>query len=105
MNKPTKKTLEYYDWSSVEEYFIENEIWDEELKSDVWIELCDAKDIKNGKPFTITDWELKDDNGKFAYLLSDFMKDLIPDLLEHFGEPDKNCLTPDVLTATFIATW
>jgi hypothetical protein len=33
------------------------------------------------------------------------MKDAIPHLLEHFGEPDKNCLDAGILTATFIATW
>lgn len=105
MTKPTKKTLEYYDWGSVEEYFIDNKIWDEELKCDVWTELCKSNDIENGKPFTLTNWELKYDNGKFTHILSDIMKDVIPDLLKHFGEPDKNCLIPGVLTATFIATW
>jgi len=105
MNKPTKKTLEYYDWSSVEKYFIDNGIWDEKLKDEVWSELCETVDIKNGSPFTITDWDLKHDNGKFADLVSDFMKDLIPELLGHFGEPDKKCLDPDILTATFIASW
>jgi hypothetical protein len=33
------------------------------------------------------------------------MKGLIPDLLEHFGEPDKDSRDPGILTATFIATW
>lgn len=105
MNKPTKKTLEYYDWGSVEKYFIDNGIWDEELKRDVWMELCECETIRNGTPFTITDWELKHDNGKFSHLVSDFMKDAIPDLLEHFGEPDEGCLDSGILTATFIATW
>lgn len=104
MNKPTKKTLKYYDWDSVEKYFIDNEIWDTSFKDDVWSELCDTHDIQNGKPFTITDWEFKHNSGKFMYMLSDIMKDAIPDLLEHFGEPDKGCLDPGVLTATFIAT-
>ena len=105
MNKPTKKTLEYYDWSSVEQYFIDNKIWSEDFKDEVWLELCENDSIGNGQPFTITDWELKHDNGRFAYLLSDIMKDAISDLLEHFGEPDKGCLDPGVLTATFIANW
>jgi hypothetical protein len=105
MNKPNKQTLEYYDWGSVVKYFIDNEIWDVELKDDFWSELCNSKDIKNETPFTITDWELKHDNGKYSYLVSDCMKDAIPDLLEHFGEPDKNCLDAGILTATFIATW
>jgi len=105
MNKPAKKTLEYYDWEDVEKYLIDNKIWSEELKDEVWSELCETVDIKNGSPFTITDWDLKHDNGKFADLVSDFMKDAIPVLLEHFGEPDKECLDPDILTATFIASW
>ncbi len=105
MNKPTKKTLEYYDWSSVEKYFIENGIWDEKLKDEVWEELCDTVAPQNGTPFTITDWELKHDNGAFAYLVSDFMKGLIPDLLERFGEPDKDSRDPGILKVTFIATW
>ena len=105
MTKPTKKTLEYYDWSSVEKYFIDNEIWDEELSGDVWIELCNIKGIKSGTPFTITDWELKYADGKFAYLVTDFMKDVIPDLLEHFGEPHTEYPDSGILSATFIKSW
>jgi len=105
MNKPTKKTLEYYDWGSVEQYFIDNEIWSEDFKDELWLELCDCDSLGHGKRFTITDWELKHKNGKFAYTVSDIMKKAIPDLLEHFGEPYKDCLDPGILTATFIADW
>jgi len=105
MNKPTKKTLKYYNWDTVEMYLIENKIWSELFASDAWSELCENLDIRNGTPFTITDWELKHDNGKFSHSVSDVMKDAIPDLLKHFGEPDKNCLDSGILTATFIATW
>lgn len=101
IDKPTPKTLKYYDWHAVEEYLIKNGIWDEDFASDVWGELC----ISNGKPFTISDWELKHDKGRFAYLLNELKKTMVTDLMEHFGEPDTGCLDPGVLTATFIASW
>jgi hypothetical protein len=105
MNKPNKQALGYYNWSSVVKYFIDNKIWDEELQNDFWSELCNMTEIYNGSPFTITDWKLKHDNGKYSHLVSDCMKNAIPDLLEHFGEPDEKNVDAGILTATFIATW
>ena len=105
MNKPEKQTLSYYDYQSVEEYLIENEIWTKKVASDFWISICENGSIKNGKPFVIDDWELKHENGKFAYMVSKKQRDAIESLLKHFGEPDKDCLDPGILTATFIATW
>lgn len=105
MKKPKKHTIKYYDWNEVKNYLVEKKIWNESFASDVWIELCDRDSISNGKPFAITDWLLKHDNGKFDHLVCKVMKLAITDLLKHFGEPDKNCTTPGVLTATFIANW
>jgi hypothetical protein len=105
MKKPTKKTIKYYDWDEVEQYLIEKNIWTESFASEFWGELCEDKGIVNGKSFTITDWELKHNKGKYAYTVCDTLKKAIPSLLEHFGEPDKGCLDPGVLTATFYRFW
>lgn len=105
MNKPEKKLLSYYDYDSVKEYLIKNKIWTNGLAVDFWLSLCDADQIKNGTPFTVSDWELKHENGKFSHLVSKRKRKAMESLLAHFGEPDKDCLDSGVLTATFIANW
>ena len=49
MNKPNKKTIEYYDWESVVEYLG----WNENKLSKIWDYIIDMKgDYINGIPFT-----------------------------------------------------
>jgi len=102
MNKPEKQTISYYDYHSVKKYLITNKIWTEKQASDFWIYLCEDKGIKNGMPFCISDWQLKHDNGKFAYMIPKEQHTAIKKLLKHFDGPDEDGV---VSSATFIATW
>jgi fatty acid-binding protein DegV len=67
--------------------------------------LCKNEEIHKESPITITDWELKYDNGKYSRSVDKNQKRFITELLKEFGEPDSNCLTPGVLTMRMIATW
>lgn len=102
--KPKKRTIEYYDWDDVANFMIERGIWDEDFKEEVSYELADEQFIASGLPFTISDWELNRNN-KLAYGVTEVMEKAIKDLMEHFGEPDTECITPGTLTARFIANW
>jgi hypothetical protein len=55
-------------------------------------------------PFYISDWELKHDNGKFAYMIPEEQHTAIKKLLKHFDGPDQD-QDRVVWSATFIATW
>ncbi len=105
MIKPKQKTFKYYEWGDVEMWMIENKIWSELYATEFRGYLTDILVITNGKPFTIGDWELKHNNGEFAFMVPDTFRLAIQDLMIHFGTPDKDTLTPGVLTATFIETW
>jgi hypothetical protein len=106
MNKPEKQTLSYYDYNSVEKYLITNKIWTEKEASDFWVYLCEDRGIKNGMPFCLSDWALKHDNGKFAYMIPEEQHTAIKKLLKHFDGPDQDQDQDGVVwSATFSATW
>jgi len=100
--KPDKLSISYYDWDSVTQYLD----WDEEKISDVWNHIIETTDDSmNGRIFTISDWELKHNNGQFKYAIDDWYIPVIEELMEHFGEVDDKCLTPNTKTANFRSTW
>jgi hypothetical protein len=102
MDKPNKKVLEYYDWHTAVEYLG----WSESKASKVWNHVIeDTCDWMNGLPFTISDWELKHDNGKYAKSWPRYWREAVIKIIEKFGEPDTGCLTEGVKTVTFICSW
>lgn len=116
MKKPEKIVTSHYDWTEVWEYLrdkyglcsvISSVDYPEDSEEffDIWNYLVDANDIKNGAPFTISDWELKHNDGEFAYMIPEFFKPILGYILDEFGEIDTNCLTPNTRTATFVETW
>ena len=112
--KPPKEILEYYDWFSAWDYIQEErEISDDyevynpiegEL-DDVWHYLIDVHGVSNGMPFTLSNWEVVYDNGRFAGNMCPRWIELLEIILDEFGEIDKQCLTPNTKTANFIASW
>ena len=110
--KPTLQTASYYDWDAAWEYlkakygFIDECVVEtKRRRSDLWNYLVENHEIFNGKLFTLSNWELVHEKGRFAYLVPDWYRPLLEAIIQEFGQPDRECTTPGTKTVTFRATW
>lgn len=108
MIKPKQEITKYYDWFSAwdyvkEKYGFTDETEDEE-NSYIWNYIVDTYNIHNGSYFTISNFELEYDNGKFSYLIPDWFKPIVKALLDEFGEPN-DCPDGKGREATFNTCW
>lgn len=102
IKKPEKLSISYYDWHDVENFLG----WSDSKTTKVWHHIIETTDDSmNGRIFTISDWELKHNNGEFKRLIPKWYIPVIEELMEHFGEVDDKCLTPNTKTANFRSNW
>ena len=112
LKKPEKQTKTYYDWIDAWEYLKEKYGFPDECAKDedgepldLWQYFCDKYEIHNGGFISVTDWELKHNDGEFAYMYPDWYIPILNVILDEFGEVDKECLTPNTRVAEFQTVW
>jgi hypothetical protein len=110
MNKPEKQIVEYYDWDDAWEYLCNKYNFKEKFNIDedgasVWNHIVEIYQIYNGKIFTLSNWELVYNNGKFAYSIPEWFKPILTIIIDEFGEIDKECTTPNTKTVNFRSCW
>ena len=98
IEKPKPETVEFYDWLSIWDYVstkyniidkIDSEIYPDESSEYycIWNYMVDAYEIHNGKMITLSDWDLKYNNGEYSYTIPDFFKPVLIYILDEFGTP------------------
>jgi hypothetical protein len=100
--KPEKETIQFYDWHCVCKFLG----WSNEKESKVWNYIIGTNDDNmNGRIFTISNWELVFENGRFSYLVPEWYKLVLTELLDNFGEEDTGTTTPNCKSANFRCNW
>ena len=98
MEKPTKQTVSYYDIDEVFRYLEETRKLKNTRKvMNHWVDNCG---LDSNEFITISDWALIHEDGKFAYMVKAWYKPFLLAILDEFGEPDTECLTPGVRCCT-----